>query len=74
MATRTKEDNALATSLQRVVNDVEEAVDSIGAALATESRWKASKAASAYKKALQDAKTKIKQAETAMRDVAKSLY
>ena len=74
MATRTKEDNALATSLQSVVNDIEEAVDSIGAALATESRWKASKAASAYKKALQDAKTKIGHAENALRNIAKSLY
>lgn len=74
MATRTKEDNELLSSLQYVLGKVEDAQILAGAAMKTEPKWRSSKAASAYKKALQDAEAKMEQAETVLRNVARVLY
>lgn len=74
MATRTKEDNQLMSSLQAVLNAMDRVDDEILDALKSEKSWKASKAASAYKKALQEARMKVEQADTSLRNVARFLY
>lgn len=69
MATRTKEDNEILRSLSAVLNQLEEADLEIEDALRSESKWRASKAASAYKKELQVARLQVEKIDAALRKV-----
>lgn len=69
MATLTKEDRELLGSLTRVLNQLELADDEMVDALRDERKWKASSAASSYKKELQAARLNLEKIDATLRKV-----